>query len=52
MSRLRHAISVYADKERWKGLVMNALGCDFSWERSDARYAELYKAAFDKKEIN
>ncbi|MEK6673388.1 MAG: glycogen synthase GlgA [Nitrospirota bacterium] len=52
MSRLRHAISVYADKERWKGLVMNALGCDFSWERSAARYAELYKAAFDKKEIN
>ena len=49
MSSLRQAISVYTDKDRWNGLVMNTLGSDFSWEGSAAQYLEIYKAAFDKR---
>lgn len=49
MSSLRQAISVYTDKDRWNGLVMNTLGSDFSWEGSAARYLEIYRAAFDRR---
>lgn len=37
------ALSVFADKSAWRQLQRNAMASDFSWDRSAARYIELYR---------
>ncbi len=36
------ALAAYAEPQVWRELVRRAMGCDFSWSRSAARYAQLY----------
>ena len=41
---VKQALSVYRDEPaKWKKLVRNAMGCDFSWEQSAQKYMALYQ---------
>lgn len=41
---VKTAIELYREnKEAWHGLVKAAMSCDFSWKRSAAAYAKLYR---------
>ncbi len=40
---LRYAFDIYYDKERFKGLIKNAMKVDFSWEVSAENYKKLYE---------
>jgi starch synthase len=42
-ARLREALVLFADKERWRALLLEGMGRDFSWKGSAERYAELYR---------
>jgi starch synthase len=39
----RRAIALYRQPERWRGLITNAMTCDFSWGRSAKEYEALYQ---------
>lgn len=41
---IQHALRVYADQRRWRGLQIRAMKQDFSWEKSAHQYLELYKS--------
>ena len=41
---LRQALSTYASPEMWEQFQRNGMTEDFSWSRSAARYAELYRS--------
>ncbi len=44
---LKRAIRVYTqDQPLWKAMVRNAMGSDFSWERSVEKYLEVYRGDF------
>lgn len=36
-------LSLYHNEEKWPRLVQNAMGCDFSWNKSAGKYVSLYK---------
>jgi starch synthase len=40
---VRRAADVYRQRGLWKKLVANAMRCDFSWDSSAKKYADLYK---------
>jgi len=40
---VKEAVKVFADKGAWERLVMNAMKCDFSWEKSAKEYVSLYE---------
>ncbi len=40
---VKEAVKVFADKDAWRQLVINAMECDFSWEKSAKEYIRLYK---------
>jgi starch synthase len=40
---LRAAVALYRQPERWRRLVRNGMGCDFSWDRSAREYVDLYQ---------
>ncbi len=46
---LRTAFSVFVDKRRWRGMIISAMGMDFSWKNSALRYVELYDTAIKGK---
>jgi starch synthase len=46
---LQRALSVFRDKPRWRRMIQRAMGQDFSWEKSAARYQSLYQKAQKKK---
>ena len=46
---IKTALDVYKNKKQWQTLLMNAMSCDFSWEKSAQEYEMLYKKALDKK---
>lgn len=39
---LKRAISLYRDTETWAQIRKNAINSDFSWDKSAAKYIELY----------
>jgi starch synthase len=43
--RIEDALSVYGNQEWWKGLQVQGMKADFSWDRSAKEYAILYKKA-------
>ena len=47
---LQRALLVYSDKGKWKRIQMNAMGQDFSWQKSALEYAGLYLNLAAKKE--
>jgi starch synthase len=44
MEALRRALAVYASPDNWESFQRNGMAEDFSWTRSAARYAELYRS--------
>ena len=48
LDAIHRAQALYQDKERWKETVLNALSCDFSWNRSAQTYVDLYKKILGK----
>ncbi|OIO01042.1 glycogen synthase GlgA [Candidatus Desantisbacteria bacterium CG_4_10_14_0_8_um_filter_48_22] len=42
LATLKNALGVFRSKERWLGLVRQAMGYRFSWEKSAKKYLELY----------
>ena len=41
---IARAISLYADKDRWRQMMQNGMAQDYSWAASATRYRELYDA--------
>ena len=44
LEALRQALAVYASPEKWEEFQRNGMAEDFSWSRSAAQYAELYRS--------
>ncbi len=44
LDAVRRAQNLYFNGERWKEAVLNALSCDFSWNRSAQAYIGLYES--------
>ena len=40
---VREAVALFADKKKWRRLIRNAMGRDFSWRKSAESYLELYR---------
>ena len=38
------ALAAYGDRQRWRSMMLEAMSQDFSWGRSAARYAALYRS--------
>jgi starch synthase len=43
VKKIKEAISLYKDKDRWNLLVRRAFSYNFSWEESAKKYIELYQ---------
>lgn len=43
VDKVRFALEIYRDKERWERLVKRAMREDFSWDRSARLYEEVYR---------
>jgi starch synthase len=39
---VRHALSVYADQDRWQVMMRTAMERDYGWHRSAGQYVQLY----------
>jgi starch synthase len=37
------SLAVFADQDRWTGMMQEAMGRDFSWERSTGYYLDIYR---------
>ncbi len=46
---VRSALCAYTDKRKWKKVIVNAMGEDFSWESSAKEYNKLYESAVKSK---
>lgn len=46
---INEALNVYYDKNRWNGIVRNAISERFSWDDSANKYIELYEQITGKK---
>jgi starch synthase len=46
---LRHALGLFPQKTHWDKLVANAMGADFTWDRSAREYDQLYRLALAKR---
>lgn len=40
---IRKALDLYARSDQWNALILNAMRCDFSWNRSADRYMNMYE---------
>jgi len=45
LGEIRKALCIYYNKDIWQKLIKNAMGRDFSWKKSAARYLELYNTS-------
>jgi starch synthase len=43
------ALAAFADRARWKSIVLRGMARDFSWEASAGEYAALYEKALRKR---
>ena len=43
LASIRQAVAVFDRPEEWDKIKQRAMRADFSWERSAARYLEVYK---------
>jgi starch synthase len=49
LGAIGRAVMTYQDGRSWPRLMQNAMAADFSWERSAAKYAELYGKAAERR---
>jgi starch synthase len=50
LDAVQTATSIFAEKTVWPQLQRNAMLGDFSWDRSAARYVELYHQVVEEKQ--
>jgi len=43
VAAVKRALAVYGQKKAWRGIIANAMSCDFSWDRSAKEYLALYR---------
>lgn len=43
IAKIREALDLYNDEERWQQLVLDAMGRDFAWKSSAEEYDQLYR---------
>ena len=43
LAAIRKALSLYADRKKWRKIQLNGMAEDFSWRRSAAEYIDLYQ---------
>jgi starch synthase len=48
---LDHVISLFASKENWNQMVVNAMLGDYSWAKSAQEYLRLFNVAHKKKQL-
>ena len=48
LQTMRRALRVYRSPDRWRDLVGNCMGLDFSWEVAARSYLELYRSLIGK----
>jgi starch synthase len=48
LAALARALLTMKVNQAWSRLLSNAMACDFSWDRSARRYAELYQLAIER----
>jgi starch synthase len=49
LDTIRRAVSLYRDRpDQWRQLMVNAMKCDFSWNRSAQEYVMLYEKAIQQ----
>ena len=44
LDAIKRAYYMYQDKDQWKKVVKNAMGSDFSWDKSAQEYINIYKS--------
>ena len=50
LQAMRRALQVYRSPERWRDLVGNCMGLDFSWSTASRSYLELYRSLIPKRD--
>ena len=43
LKSVHDAVNLYGNKDDWKSLVKNAMGYDYSWDKSANEYLKLYQ---------
>jgi starch synthase len=52
LEALRAALAAYHDRGAWRRLQANGMRQDFSWDRSAARYVEVYKGVIAARRLS
>jgi len=48
LKQIKKAVLTFKDSKEWRRLIINAMGCNFSWEASAKKYIQLYVKAKEK----
>jgi len=43
LAAVRAALAVFREPEKWRGLMLSGMACDFSWEASAREYVRIYE---------
>ncbi len=49
MAAVKRALNIYADHERWQGLMLRDMLQDCSWEKSATKYVQLYERIHSRR---
>jgi len=49
LDKIKEALTLYHDRERFNALATKIMGIDFSWNVSAASYLQMYKKMLGKK---
>jgi starch synthase len=52
LDTVRRALDLYHNKGKWKGIMIQGMKADFSWQRAARKYVNLYRKALEKRERN
>jgi len=52
LETIKRAIEMYKNKDNWKKLTLNAMNCDFSWNKSAQQYINLYEKIVEDHKIS
>jgi starch synthase len=49
LAAIDRALETFRDKEAWKQLMLNGMGCNYSWEKPAKEYATVYEEVARRK---
>jgi starch synthase len=50
LAAIERAVAAFADKDAWKGLMLNGMARNYSWEQPAREYAAVYQEAANKRQ--